>query len=180
MDTNFIDDLIADAEANEHKQTLAYFDLLVGEIARLESDISKNFEEAEREIQLINNWVLMKNTRLKERVDFIRLKLEKFIREEGQKTIDLPHGTLKLHKKPDKVEISDMAAFLAGAKAEMLNVIPEQVKPDLTKIKASIKKYGVIPEGVSFIEGKEELSLKLKDNASAADKPLKPELKMAV
>ena len=44
-----------------------------------------------------------------------------------------------MHKKPDKVEIENLELFLSKSKPEMLTVIPEQVKPDLNKIKNYIK-----------------------------------------
>lgn len=80
-------------------------------------------------------------------------------RKEGKKKIDLPHGILKIRKSPDMVEITDMELFLSSAKGEMLNVIPEQVKPDLNKIKAFIKMSGKVPEGVSIKEGTKEFKL---------------------
>ena len=73
----------------------------------------------------------------------------------------MPHGTLKFHKKPDKVEISDMDLFLKNAKPEMLTAVPEQFKPDFNKIKAFIKEKGRVPEGVALIEGQQEFSYKL-------------------
>jgi hypothetical protein len=69
---------------------------------------------------------------------------------------------LKLHKKPDKVEVTDMNEFLASATSEMLNVIPEQIKPDLNKIKSFIKLSRKIPAGVTLVEGIETFTYKLK------------------
>ena len=55
-----------------------------------------------------------------------------------------------MHKKPDKVEIEDIDLFLKKAKPEMLTVVPEQVKPDLNKIKNYIKSKPV-PPGIKVI-----------------------------
>jgi len=104
---------------------------------------------------------LKKNSVIQERANLLRLKLESFIRSEGKKTIDLPHGTLKIRKLPDKVEITNMDEFLTHARAEMLTVIPEQIKPDLNKIKAFMKMSNKVPEGCAVIEGKEEFKLTL-------------------
>ena len=93
--TNFLDELLAEAEINEEKQTAAYYDLLIAEVARLESELASNFTEAEKEAAIINDWALRKNAALKERADFLKLKLEAYIREAGKKTISLPHGELK-------------------------------------------------------------------------------------
>ena len=65
-----------------------------------------------------------------------------------------------MHKKPDRVEIENLELFLKKAKSEMLTVIPEQVKPDMNKIKNYIKSR-LVPPGVKIIEGKEEFTYKL-------------------
>jgi hypothetical protein len=129
-------------------------------IRKLQSQIEYNFQEAEKECQMINSFTLHKNAQLQERIRWFELKLEAFIREKKEKTITLPNGILKMHKKPDKVEIEDLDAFLKNAKPEMLSVVPEQVKPDLNKIRAYIKSKPV-PPGIKLIEGKEEFSYKL-------------------
>ncbi|MFA6979512.1 MAG: hypothetical protein WC209_09340 [Ignavibacteriaceae bacterium] len=110
---------------------------------------------------MINGFIIHKNAQLQEKVRWLEIKLEAFIRERKEKTIDLAHGTLKLHKKPDKVEISDMELFIKHAKPEMLTVIPESVKPDLNKVKAFIKQRA-IPKVVTVTEGKEEFTYKLR------------------
>ena len=158
-ETNFIDDLIAEAEANEEKQTLAYFDLIIAEIIRLDEEIHSNFNNADDEARIIKEWVIARNSKLQDKVDFLTLKLENFIREEGKKTIDLPHGTLKIRKLPDKVEITDMETFLQNANQDVVNIVPESVKPDLNKIKTYIRNSGRSLPGVTIIEGKEEFKL---------------------
>ena len=158
-ETNFIDELIAEAEANEDKQTLAYYDILVTEVSRLEAEIAQNFLNADEETEIIKQWALKRNSGLREKADFLKLKLEAFIREEGKKTIDLPHGILKIRKMPDKVEISDMKLFLDNANQDVITIVPETIKPDLTKIKSYIKISGRVPQGVSVLEGKDEFKL---------------------
>lgn len=165
---NFIDELIAEAEAKEELQTAAYFDLLLIDIQRLQREIELNFEEAKKEIEIINHWSLQKNSKIHSRIEWLEKKLEMYIREEKVKTIDLPHGILKMHKKPDKVEIEDIELFLQNAKSELVTVIPEEVKPDLSKIKQYIKSH-TIPKGVRLIEGKEEFTYKLKERKEDTD-----------
>src|ERR1035437_2591244 len=130
-------------------------------INTMQEQIANNFAEAEKEINLINNWTLTRNSVLNERTQVLERKLEQFIRERQLKTLELPNGILKLHKKPDKVEIEDMELFLKHARPEVLTIIPEQVKPDLSKIKSFIKTRPV-PAGVNVIEGREEFSYKLR------------------
>lgn len=60
-----------------------------------------------------------------------------------------------------------MEIFLANANSQMVTVVPETVKPDLTKIKAYIKMSTKIPEGVTLIEGAEKFSLVLRNSNAA-------------
>lgn len=159
-ETNFLEDLLAEAEQKEIKETAAYYDLILLEISKLQSQIESKFAEAEKEIEIINEWALNKNSALQDKINFLALKLEAYIKEMGEKTISLPNGILKMHKKQDRIEIEDLELFLLKAKPEMLTIIPEQVKPDLNSIKAHIKTKSV-PLGIKVIEGKDEFSYKL-------------------
>jgi len=157
----FLDELLEEAESKEEYQTEAYYDLILLQIKNLQEQIANNFSEAEKEINIINNWTLSRNTVLNERSQVLERKLEAFIREKKVKTILLPNGALKLHKKADKIEIDNLELFLKHARPEVLTIIPEQVKPDLNKIKSFIKTRPV-PAGIKVIEGKEEFSYKLR------------------
>jgi hypothetical protein len=161
MVNNFLDELLQEAESNEMYQTEAYYDLVLLQIKNLQGQIANNFSESEKEIQHINNWVLQRNMILDERCKMLERKLEAFIRERNVKTLELPNGTLKLHKKPDRIEVQDLELFLKYARPEVLAIIPEQVKPDLGKIKNFIKRKPV-PEGIKIIEGQIEFSYKIR------------------
>lgn len=157
---DFIEQIVQEVEMKEEQQTEAYYDLLLLGIRKFSQQIEYNFHEAEKECSMINNFVLHKNTHLQERIKWLEMKLESFIRERGEKTITLPNGTLKMHKKQDKVEIEDIELFLKNAKPEMLTVIPESVKPDINMIKAYIK-IKPLPPGVKVTPGQEQFSYKL-------------------
>ena len=161
---SFIDELIAEAEEKEELQTQAYFDLLLLEIQKLQESIANNFLESDREVEIIKQWALDKNSKLQNKIEWLEKKLESYIREQKVKTIEMPHGVLKFHKKPDRVEVTDLELFLKHSKKELLTIIPEQIKPDLMKIKAYIKQKHFAPYGVTIIEGKEEFSYKLNAN----------------
>ncbi len=163
---SFIDELIAEAEADEQKQTLAYFDLLIMEITNLEQRIENNFNQSAKEIEIINDWALRKNLKLTEKIEILKSKLENWLRSTNQKTVDLPHGTCKIRKKPDKVEVTDLNAFLEVATESMVTTVPEQIKPNLPGIKSAIKHSGRIPNGVKLIEGINEFSLTLKSKTN--------------
>jgi hypothetical protein len=163
---DFIEQILKDAEAAEDNQRKLYYDLLLVEISKLQKDIEINFNNATLECQIINNWAIQINSKIQSKLDFLEMKIESYLKETGLKTMDLAHGILKLYKKPDRVEVNDLEAFLSSATSELLNIIPEQVKPDLNKIKAFIKSKGRVPSGVQVIPGTESFSYKLKTKES--------------
>lgn len=158
---NFLDELLEEVEHKEKTEQLAYYDLALIEIKELTKQIEVIFTQADKEAEIIKSWALSKASKLQDRVTFIEQKLESYIRAEELKTVSLPNGTLKLRKNPDKVEITDMDVFLSKANKDMLTIIPEQLKPDLNKIKTYIKMKGEIPAGVNIIAGEETFSIKL-------------------
>ena len=164
MEVNFLDELLQEAELKEEEQTEAYFDLLLLQIKQLSKQIEYNFSQSEKECSMINSFVLHKNAQLQEKIRWLELKLQSFILEKKEKTIALPNGTLKMHKKPDKVEIENLELFLKKCRPELVTKIPEQVKPDLNKIKNYIKSRPV-PPGIKLIEGREEFSYKLREES---------------
>ena len=161
-EVDFIEQILKEAEAKEAQQRMAYYDLILIEMGKLQSQIEKKFHQADIEAEIIKNWAIQSNSKIQDKLQFLEKKLESFLRQECMKTLDLPNGILKLHKKPDKVEVTDMNEFLASATSEMLNVIPEQIKPDLNKIKSFIKLSRKIPAGVTLVEGIETFTYKLK------------------
>jgi len=166
LEVNFLDELLQDVEVKEDEQTEAYFDLLLLQIKQLTKQIEYNFSQSEKECSMINSFVLHKNAQLQERIKWLELKLQSFILEKKEKTIALPNGTLKMHKKPDRVEIEDLDLFLKKAKPEMLTAVPESYKPDMNKIKNYIKSKPV-PPGIKITEGKEEFTYKLREESEA-------------
>jgi hypothetical protein len=167
MESDFIDELLREAEEKEQKLSREFADLMLIEISQLEKQIQSNFEQAAREREIIKNWSLKINSKLVSRIEFLSKKLEVFIKETGEKTINLPNGILKMHKKPDKVEVEDLELFLKNARPEWLTVIPEQVKPNLLAIKNHIKTRP-IPKGVKIIEGQIEFSYSLNNEEENA------------
>ena len=61
---NFLEELLIEAENKEESQRQAYYDLILLEIGKLQTQISCNFEEADKEVQLIKEWALNKNSRV--------------------------------------------------------------------------------------------------------------------
>lgn len=160
MEMNFLDELLQEVEQKEVERDEAYFDLLLLQIKQINNQISYNFSQAEKECSMINNFVLQKNAQLQEKVRWLELKLEGFIRERGVKSIPLTNGTLKMHKKPDRVEVEDLELFLKNARKELVTVIPEQLKPNLAAVKNFVKTRPT-PIGIKVIEGQVEFSYSL-------------------
>jgi len=160
MESDFIDELLKEAEEKEQKLSMELADLVLIEISQLQKQVETNFEMAAREREIIKNWSLKINSKLVSRIEFISKKLEVFIKETGEKTINLPNGILKMHKKSDRVEVEDLELFLKNARPQWLTVIPEQAKPNLAAIKNHIKTRPT-PKGVKIIEGDVEFSYKL-------------------
>lgn len=158
---SFIDELLEEAEQKEKQEVEAYLDMAIREISELELAIERTNDIAEKDIELIKRWAANENLRRSERIEMLKSKLDSYIRSTEKKTINLPHGTLKLRRKPDKVEVTDLELFIKNATKEMVTVVPEQIKPSLPAIKKWIKMTGKIPEGVKLIEGEVEFSLKL-------------------
>jgi len=160
LEVNFLDELLMEVETKEQQQTEAGYDLMLLAIKKYQSEIKRNFEEGDKECQLIQNFVLSKNSQIQEKVNWLEKKLEAYIREREEKTISLANGTLKMHKKPDRIEVEDLELFLKNARKEWLTVIPEQLKPNLLAIKNHIKTRPT-PKGVKIIEGQIEFSYSL-------------------
>ncbi|HZW40412.1 MAG TPA: host-nuclease inhibitor Gam family protein [Ignavibacteriaceae bacterium] len=163
----FIEEIVKEAEEKEEQLTYAHYDMMLLAIRNINNQIADYFAEADKEKALIDKWVLEKNSKLQNKIEWLEKKLEAFIRDKGLKTIELSNGTLKFHKKQDKVEIVDFELFLKNAKPELLTIIPESAKPNLSKIKEQIS-YKKIP-GVELIKGKEEFSYKIIERKEEED-----------
>lgn len=163
MNENFIDELLREAEEREEKLSFEYADLLLLELKKLLSEISQNFETAEKEVEIIKEWAIKKNSKLQDRIDFLEKRLYKFILEQDKKTIDLANGVLRLRKGREKIVVEDPVKLLSLPYSEELVSHKEETIPNLTKIKEFINRSGKVPEGVRIIPGNEqEFSYKLK------------------
>lgn len=151
---NFIDELLAEADIWDKRTVM---DFLLRELTTLEEKADRNYVIAQQEIAVINDWLIRKNAPIEERKSMIASRLEFVFRQDDVKTLDLAHGILKIRKLPDKVEITDLPEFLKSAPGECLSVIPEEVKPNLQKIKAFLKSHNTIP-GVEIQKGAEKFT----------------------
>jgi len=170
LEVNFIEDILRESEEREIQWTEANYDLMLLAIKNYQTQIGHNFAEAEKECTMIRNFVLSQNSQIQERIKWLEMKLEAYIREREEKTINLPNGTLKMHKKPDRIEVENLDLFLKNARKEFLTLIPEQVKPNLIAIKNHIKTRPT-PPGIKLLEGQVEFSYSLnKEEENAGEK----------
>ena len=158
----FIDLIVKESEEKEQKLNCEMADLMLLEIRNLQEEIERVFEQAEKERTIIKNWAITKNSKLAGKIEWIGKKLELFLKEEGVKTLDLAFGTIRFRKQPDRVEILDDELFLNNATSNMLTIVPETAKADLSKIKAFIKRSGRIPQGCEIIPGETKFSYTIK------------------
>ena len=161
---NFIDQIVNEAEEKEQKLNCEMADLMLLEIRNLQEEIEQTFEQAERERTIIKNWAITKNSKLTNRIEWLSKKLELFLKEEDVKTLELAFGTIRFRKQPDKIEIVDDELFLNNATSNMLAIIPETAKADLSKIKSFIKRSGRIPQGCEVIPGEIKFSYKINNH----------------
>ncbi|MBV6419389.1 MAG: hypothetical protein DAHOPDDO_00605 [Ignavibacteriaceae bacterium] len=160
-EVDFIEQILQEAEQKEMQQTNALVDLILLQISKWETQIAANFEEQEKEILLIKEWTLTRNSKLQDQIDLYAKKCEAYLKELNLKSLSLPHGSLQLRKLPDRIEILDQELFLKSASRDLLKIVPAIQKPDLLKIKTYIKNTGKTPEGVRLISGEIQFNYKI-------------------
>jgi hypothetical protein len=162
--TSFIDELLDEATAKEEKLNRELIDLVLIEIRDLQDQVEGNFAQAERERTIIKNWAINSNDKLVNRIQWLEKRLEAWLKEEDQKTVDLPNGVIRFRKQPDRIEIIDNELFLNNATSNMLSIIPETAKADLNKIKAFIRRSGRTPKGCEVIQGEVKFSYSINNH----------------
>jgi phage host-nuclease inhibitor protein Gam len=101
---------------------------------------------AETEIELITRWQEAETAKQQKKIDWISFNLEKFIRGSGDSTINLAHGSIKIRKSRDKIEIVDLKKFNEiGQRHGLLRHINASDEPDMNAIRAFIKLNGGKP-----------------------------------
>lgn len=80
-------------------------------IAVIEDKMAEIEQIAQQEINLITSWKESETTKLHNKINWLSFNLEKFIRSTGDSTITLAHGTIKIRKSRDKIEIVNLQKF---------------------------------------------------------------------
>lgn len=155
---DFIEELLFEAEQADQEKRIEMdrlrADQLLSAVGVLESQMSDVNVLVDKEIRLLEEYRSNELSRLEKKRSWLVFNLEGFMRSTGEKTIRLPHGTLKLRKGKDRIAVVAMERFLAiGKKMGLLRTVPESVSPDIQAILTRIKTTGDIPDGIEFIPG---------------------------
>lgn len=152
---NFMDELLAEVEEKEEKRKLELdrlrADQLLTAIGTLEIRADEINELADSEIKLIEEYRSVELAKVQKKISWLAWNLEQFIRSSGEKTINLPHGNIKLRLGRDKVIVVELQRFLdVPSNQKYLKIIPESYEPDIQAIHEHIKATGHIPDGVDM------------------------------
>ncbi len=155
----FIDELLAESEEKELKMNKLRADQLLMAISVLETKMDDLNKLCDDEVIIIETYRESEIAKLEKRLSWLTWNLEQFIRSTNEKTINLPHGAIKLRMGRDKVEVSNMEVFLKKASTlGFLKVNPESYEPDLPKVLNYIKIRKTIPDGVTHTPAKTKFS----------------------
>ncbi len=153
---HFIDELLEQSEKAEREQRLEMTklraDQLLMAIRTLEDQMAEVDRLFQEELQIIEQYRSAEGERLQKKLNWLVWNLDQFMRSTGEKTINLPHGIIKLRVGRDKVEITDLQRFLECKESQkLLRTIPESFQPDISAIGQYVKQTGHIPDGVNVI-----------------------------
>ena len=135
-------------------------DQALAAIAVIEDKIAEIEQIAQQEIDLVTSWKEAETSKLQNKINWLTFNLEKFIRGTGDVTIALAHGTIKIRKSRDKIDIVDLKKFTAiGQRHGLLRHVDASNEPDLNAIRAFIKLNGGKPPlGVMLTPGQPTFS----------------------
>lgn len=128
-------------------------DQILSAIHVIEQQISDVNDLVAKEISLLEDYRSQEVSRVDKKLTWLVFNLEQFMRASGERTIRLPHGTLKLRKGRDRIIIAEMEKFLERAgRRGLLKQVPESFVPDMQAISEYHKKTGgALPDGCQLI-----------------------------
>jgi len=140
----FIDELLAEAEIKEKEERVEMSRLRADQILAALSVLEQNAADVNKlcdtEISIIEEYRATELHKLEKKASWLAYQLEQFIRSTDEKTINLPHGTIRLRLGRDKAEITDPEKFMRVAAARgLLRSIPESFEPDMQKVVTYLK-----------------------------------------
>jgi hypothetical protein len=169
----WLQELLDQAEIADKNKLLAMnklrADQALAAIASIEDKIEEIEQIAQQEIDLITGWKEAESTKLQNKINWLSFNLEKFIRSIGDSTITLAHGTIKIRKSRDKIDIVDLQKFsVIGQRHGLLRHIDAKDEPDMNAIRAFMKlNGGKPPMGVILTPGQPTFSYTTTKKGSA-------------
>jgi hypothetical protein len=153
---DFIEEILQEAERADKEKKIEIdrlrADQILAAIAKLEAGMAEVNDLCEKELKLVEEYRANELARLDKKRSWLVFNLEGFMRASGEKTVRLPHGSLKLRKGRDKAAVVALDEFLkVGPQLGLVRTVPEELAPDLQAIINHIKSTGEIPAGVEFI-----------------------------
>jgi hypothetical protein len=152
---DFIEELLQEAEIADQEKRIEMdrlrADQLLAAVSVLEEQMANVNDLVDKEIRLLEEYRSNELSRLHKKRSWLLFNLEAFARSSGEKTLRLPHGTLKMRKGRDKVAVVAMEDFLKVAgKLGLVRSVPESITPDNQAILNRIRATGDIPPGVEY------------------------------
>lgn len=121
-------------------------DRALAAISAIEDKINEVDSIAMQEAEMIAQWQELQTAKLHKQISWLSWNLEQYLRKIGDATVALPHGTIKMRKSRDKVEIVDQARFMPIAqKLGLVRIIEAKAEPDMNAIRAHLKLNGNKP-----------------------------------
>ena len=153
---DFIEELLLQAEQADQEKKIEMdrlrADQILAAIGKLEEGMAEVNDLCDKEIKLIEEYRANEFVRLDKKRSWLTFNLEGFMRATGEKTLRLPHGTLKLRRGKDRIAVIAMEQFLkVGQKLGLLKKVPESFSPDLQAILNHVHSTGEVPPGIEVI-----------------------------
>lgn len=182
--TSFIDELLAESEQKEKLQLIEMSrlraDQVLAALTVLEHQADEVNKLADDEIKIIEEYRQSELQKIEKKASWLAWQVEQYIRSTNEKTINLPHGKLKLHLGRDKVQIIDMDKFTkVAASRGLLRTISESYEPDLPKILDYLKQNRLLP-GVALIAAQSKFSYTTLKGTNGNGKTEQPETRAEV
>jgi len=151
----FMDELLAEVEEKQNLQRMEVnrlkADQMLQTIAILETSEDEINKLCDEEIAIIESYRTREREKIDKKISWLSWQLEQHLRSTDLKTINLPHGSIRIRLGKEKVAVVSFEKFKPIAeKFGLLRKVPESVEPDLNALRSFVKSHGV-PAGVSVI-----------------------------
>jgi hypothetical protein len=167
MTNQWVENWLAEIESTSEEKRLQLnrlqADQCLATIAELEQKLADVESLAAEEQMLIEKYRQAESDRITKRIRWLAASLEAFMREHnkavGDKSLQLPHGQLKLRQQKDRVLVENVELLMPTASAHnLVRIVPESYVIDQMKLLRYVKTTGEIPAGTRLVEGDTKFS----------------------